>query len=108
MLTGAGSRLHGLPAEKHVNHTGKHEEASVCEVDARVPLDWAAGTQQPQQDLPVARSEELGCFVLSAAVSADLPQQAIYQLPGIRRFDPHTGVCKDRVLPAYQVAAREA
>ena len=41
-------------------------------------------------------------------MGADLPQQAIDQLPGITWFDQHTGVSKDRVLLADQVPAREA
>jgi hypothetical protein len=100
--------MHGLPAEEHVNHAGKDEEARVSEVDVSVPADWATGTHQPLQDRPVTRPQEFGSFVLTAAMGVDLSQEAIDQLPGITWFDPHTGVGKDRVLPADQVPAREA
>jgi hypothetical protein len=100
--------VYGLSAEEHVNYARENEKAGVREVNAGVPADRAGGTQEPQQNRPVTRSQEFSCLVLAAAVGADLPQQAIDQLPGITWFDQHTGVSKDRVLLAQQVPAREA
>jgi len=77
-------------------------------MDMSIPPNGAAGTQQAEQDWPATWPEEFGCLVLAAAVGADSPQQAVDQLPGITWFDPHTGVSKDRALPADQVPAREA
>jgi hypothetical protein len=74
-------------------------------VDVRIPSDRAAGAQQPFQHRAVTCAQQFGRLVLAAATGADLPQEVVDQLPRITRFDPHTGVRKDLVLPADQVSA---